>query len=147
MLGVKYVAIKRNFSNAMKEKLINVYKLDNNQDLEIYDLSRKISDDGWVVILLIRITIEITDALFKDGAPKAVSIDELQRVVGDRATFEVRMERNFIQDKNKDKEFNDLLNSFLKTSRAYLSRQSFPAKFVLKEYVKKTKNTHRFCMK
>lgn len=138
---------KRIFSINMKEKLINVYKLDNNQDLEIYDLSRKISEDGWVVIALVRMPLEITGALFNDAAPPAVSIEELQKVLGGRATFEVKMERNFIQDKNKDKEFNDLLGSFLKTNRAYLSKKTFPAKYVLKEYMKKTKNAHRFCIK
>ncbi|MBU0993715.1 MAG: hypothetical protein KJ737_14575 [Proteobacteria bacterium] len=129
----------------MKEKLIKVHKLDNNQELEIYDLSRKIAEDTWVVIAIIRMNININNLFMKDEKELPVTIADIKDILGENVLFEIKIEKNFIHHSNKNNELKQLVDSFLKTNIGYISKHAFPGKYVLKEYFKKIKNVHHNC--
>ena len=61
-------------------------------------------------------------------------VDEIIQALGANVIFEQKRTRNFIDAKEKEKSLNNLYDSFLENSLAYLSHADFPKKFVLKKY-------------
>ena len=60
--------------------------------------------------------------------------EDIIAVLGDAATYEYRIERNFIMAKAKDEVFEALVKTFLDNLGQYVAKPNFPGKFVLKEY-------------
>lgn len=124
----------------MKEKLIRTIDLQNGQQLNFYDASRKVGADTWLVSLIARIEIPVDESLFnaKDlsssAQKEAVDIEDIKEVLGQTVCFEVKMDRNFISETQKDNVLNQLQNSFIATNFNYLSNPEFPKKFILKKY-------------
>ena len=117
-------------------------EIGNNRHIDIFDLSRKIAEDTWVVKVRAKMKIDIVDTLF-DPLPKVtVQVSDVKRILGDHVWFQVILEKIFINDDDKDKELNELIDSFIATNASYLSKETFPAKYVLKEYIKKKKYVH-----
>ena len=126
----------------MEETFIQSVELGNNRHLDIFDLSRKIAEDTWVVKVTVKMKIDIVDTLFDSLPGVTVQVPDVKKILGDHVWFQVNMERNFIYDSDKDNELNKLIDSFLTTNRAYLSKDTFLAKYVLKEFIKKKKYVH-----
>ena len=123
----------------MNEKLIKTIVLGNGLILEIYDHSRKVAEDRWLVQLVAKVDISI-DYLNSNacGISKLnLQSDELKKFFGTCIRYEQKRERNFISEKEKDKVFGDLLTSFFKSSQAYLSHPDFPIRHAAREYLKK----------
>lgn len=121
-----------------EEKQLEIIGLDNGLRLEIIDQSRLIGQDTWIVVLIFRIKIEISKKIF-DKIP-SVTEDNIRNMLGTEVVYEVRHERNFIKEQQRDQVLNDLKDSFLKTNMKYLSHADFSHKFILKKYNEKTKN-------
>ena len=123
----------------MNEKLIKTIVLGNGLILEIYDHSRKVAGDRWLVKMVAKVDIS-TDYLTNDarGSSKPnFQIDELKKFFDVGIRYEQNRERNFISEKEKDNVFNDLLTSYLKSSQQYLSHPDFPIRHAAREYLKK----------
>lgn len=119
-----------------KEEPVDQIKLDNKQIIEIYDASRKIAEDTWLVALIFRMTIIIEKNMFKEN----ISISDYNKIkekLGNSIIYEVRNERNFIYDHMKDNIMKEIIDSFLNTKLKYLSHLDFPEKFVLKKFNEK----------
>jgi hypothetical protein len=54
--------------------------------------------------------------------------------LGDEVQFEHRVERNFIMAKDKDTILQHLVDTFTDNMISYLSKESFPGKFIVKQY-------------
>ena len=50
--------------------------------------------------------------------------------------YEQKRERNFVGDQQKDTVFNDLVTSFLTSTRKYLSHPNFAARYAVREYLR-----------
>lgn len=114
-----------------------IYKkinLENNQVLDILDLSRKISADAYVVIMKANIEIKIEKELFSDDPLSDFKFQDILTKLGDKVIWEYKVERNFIMGKKKDEVFETLVKTFLDTLGPYISKLKFPGKFILKEY-------------
>ncbi len=109
-------------------------KLENDQTLAIFDLSRKIGADAFVVLMKASMEIKIEKGLFADDIFSGVQFEDILEVLGERVTWEHRVERNFIMDKEKDEVFDALLKTFLDNLGQYVASPKFPGKFILKEY-------------
>ena len=123
----------------MNEKLIKTIVLGNGLILEIYDHSRKVAGDRWLVKMVAKVDIPI-DYLTNNacGSSKLnLQSDELKKFFDTCIRYEQKRERNFISEKEKDNVFDDLLTSFLKSSQAYLSHPDFPIRYATREYLKK----------
>ena len=118
----------------MEKKPIKTINLKNNLILNAYDGSKKIAADRWQINLIAKIEIPIHQALAGLTDQAAGRIDEIKQALGANVIFEQKRTRNFIAAKEKEKNFNNLYNSFLESSLAYLSHADFPKKFVLKKY-------------
>jgi wyosine [tRNA(Phe)-imidazoG37] synthetase (radical SAM superfamily) len=117
----------------MKEQLINSIPLDNSQILNIYDASKKIAGDRWQVNLVARMLISVYEINSENNAENP-PIAEIKKALGDTVEYEVKKQRNFIDDKEKNTVLTDLLNTFIKYSIPYLSHPEFAKRFIIKKY-------------
>lgn len=107
--------------------------LGNGLVLEIYDQSRKMAGDRWLVKLVAKINIPIERLSADSGELRPDDIRALQSSWGNYIRFEQKLERNFIDGKKKDAVLQDLMTSFLNSSQGYLSHPDFAQRFALRE--------------
>jgi hypothetical protein len=77
----------------MEEKLIKTLDLENGLQLNIYDASRKLVGDRWLVSLIVRMDVPVTEALKKDSRQPIVNINEIKDILGDSVLFEKKREK------------------------------------------------------
>lgn len=118
----------------MEEKIFKTIELENNQTLVIYDRSREIAADGYVVIMGARMEIQIQKGLFDGETPSNPNFEEIQAILGTCIFYEYIKERNMIRAPEKEEIFENLVETFLKNMGPYMARSSFPKKLILKEY-------------
>ena len=120
----------------MSEKLIETIILNNGLFLEIYDQSRKIAGDRWLVRMVAKIDIPIDSLNLEDGPDQQVSLGELKESFDGFIRYEQKSERNFIGEQQKDAMLDDLVTSFLTSSREYLSHPKFAVRYALREHLR-----------
>ncbi|HKJ98303.1 MAG TPA: hypothetical protein VJ959_05230 [Desulfotignum sp.] len=128
----KYVEF--NQKPAMTDTILAETRLENGQTLVLFDQSRKISADAWVVIMRASMEIKITPDLFKQEPLAGVTYKQIRETLGEKVIYEYRLERNFIMDHEKDTVLDSLVNTFMKNTGQYISNPGFAQKLVLKKY-------------
>ena len=123
----------------MKTAIVKKIELENNQTLVISDMSRKISENGCVVIMKASIEIGIKKELFSDESLSDFKFQDILATLGDTVTYEYKIERNFIMEHKKEEVFEALEKTFQDNLGRYVAKPTFPGKFILKEYKNKTK--------
>ena len=123
----------------MEEVLINTIDLENGLKLKLFDRSRKLAGDRWLVSFIARIEILIKDSLLKGDGSSLLNFDEAVKALGEKLLFEQKRERVYIDEKEKDEVMKKIQDSFLSTSISYLSRSDFPEKYILKKFNDKIK--------
>jgi predicted chitinase len=123
----------------MKEKLIKTLDLENGLQLNVYDASRKLVGDRWLVSMIVRMDVPVTEALKKNSSESTENIDEIKDMLGDSVMFEKKREKIFIDKAKKETAFKELCDMFLNSSLKYLSKEIFPKQYILKTYKKEVK--------
>jgi len=109
-------------------------RLDNGLVLEIYDHSRMVAGDRWLIKLVARIDIPV-DRLAADAEEiKPDDINAIKASCGNYIRYEQKLERNFIDAKQKDAVFQELMTSYLKDAQGYLAHSNFAQRCALREY-------------
>jgi hypothetical protein len=116
----------------MQNNLIKKIPLDNGLELEFYDASKKVAGDRWRVKLTVKMDIAVQDYL--EDMPSGMDLTEFKKVIGEKVAFEKTMERNFVDDKEKETISNEFLDSLSKSLVPYLSNANFPKRFIAKKY-------------
>lgn len=106
-------------------RLVERIELENGLVLELYDYSRVVAGDRWFVGLLCQISVPILDEVFSLKKEWEGLRDEFRAKYGDRINFEMRKERNFIDEKEKDKVFEELLNQVKRHCVRYMGHKNF----------------------
>jgi len=123
----------------MEEVLINTIDLENGLRLKLFDRSRKLAGDRWLVSFIARIEILIKDSLLKGDGSSLLNFDEAVKALGEKLLFEQKRDRIYIDEKEKDEVMKKIQDSFLSASISYLSRSDFPEKYILKKFNDKIK--------
>lgn len=123
----------------MKEKLIKTLDLKNGLQLNVYDASRKLVGDRWLVSLIVRMDVPLTEALKKNRRQPMESINEIKSMLGESVLFEKKRERNFVDTTAKETVFKELCDMFLNSSLSYLAKDIFPKQYILKKYEEEIK--------
>lgn len=123
----------------MKEKLIKTLDLKNGLQLNVYDASRKLVGDRWLVSLIVRMDVPLTEALKKNSRQPMESINEIKSMLGESVLFEKKRERNFVDTTAKETVFKELCDMFLNSSLSYLAKDIFPKQYILKKYEEEIK--------
>ena len=121
----------------MTAAIIKETRLENGQTIVLWDQSRKISADAWVVIMRASMEITVTPDLFKHEPLPGVTCEQIRKTLGEKVIYEYRLERNFIIDHEKDAVLDSLVDTFMKNMGRYISNPRFAPKLVLKEYKKR----------
>lgn len=122
----------------MEYNFVKAVELGNNLKLKIYDSSKKMAGDRWLVSLTARIKIPV-DPNSKLFSGSEYSKEEIDRLLGSEVLFEQKRERFFIDEKNKESVFNQLCDSFIDNTISYLSHPDFPKKFAIMKLKEKKK--------
>ena len=109
--------------------LIEAIHLPNGLTLTISDSSRRIAADTIKVELTFQVKIEVLESFF------ASSDDYLKvkNASGDTLTYEHKMERSFVNDKDEESVRTELLDTFKNNSLSYLSSPNFAKKMALSQ--------------
>lgn len=118
----------------MEEKLIDKIALENGLILELYDCSKRVAADRWLVCFIARIGIDMKQEHFEGEQTSDLPFDDIRTAVGDKVTYRYEKTRNFIAKTEKDEVFNGLKERFLKATLDYLSSPVFARKLILKRY-------------
>lgn len=118
----------------MEERLVKTEQLANSITLDIFDQSRPVVGDRWLVVLVARARVPVEERFFKEGGQGNVNIRDIRDALGDQVVFEQRRERNFIDENHKDQEWNVLYANFTETIRDYIAHPDFPMKFIARAY-------------
>jgi len=122
----------------MEYNFVKAVELGNNLKLKIYDSSKKMAGDRWLVSLTARIKISV-DPNSKLFSGSEYSKEEIDRLLGSEVLFEQKRERFFIDEKNKESVFNQICDSFINNTISYLSHPDFPKKFAIMKLREKKK--------
>ncbi len=115
----------------MEETHIREIPLENHLRVDLYDASRPLVGDRWLVRLIIRMRISVDDVW--DAASAAIfSKSTVKELIGDTVVFEQTKTRTFIDASEKDAVFQALLDEFLRHSKTYLAHPEFGRRFILK---------------
>ncbi len=118
----------------MKFKLIKTIDLENGMQLNIFDSSRKLAGDRWLVTMIARIEIPVAEVLIQDGQQSKESVNEIKKMLGEKVLFEQKRERIFVEETDKETIFEEVYDIFLNSTLTYLSTEEFPKRYVLKKY-------------
>lgn len=119
----------------MTKNCVKSVQLENGLTLTIEDISRRISDDAFVVKALISIDFQLTE---EEAESVGLSLAELTEVLGSEGgRFEKLLERNFINEAKKEAVYEELTASYLKTNLAYLSHADLKRGVVQRRLVEK----------
>ena len=121
----------------MEEKLIKTMDLTNGMQLNFYDASRRLAGYRWLISLIIRMEIPVAEVSINDADKSMESVDEIKKVLGEKVLFELKRERIFVAESEKQAVFEEVYDFFIDSVLGYLSNKAFPKRYVLKKYREK----------
>ena len=128
----------------MKNKLIKTIDIKKNITLNLYDSSKKLAGDSWLVKLIVQMEIPVMAALIQEDSELVDIVTEIKKVLGEKVLFEQVLERIFIDDAKKEAVLKELTESFLDNTLNYLSHKEFPKRYVLKKYKEMVEKETRY---
>lgn len=126
----------------VEETHVKEIPLENNLRTHIYDASRRQAGDRWLVKLIARTHVKVDDA-FSQNDPGIPAKSAVKELMGDSLVFEQNKTRRFIDEREKDRIFQSMLEDFLAHTVPYLSHPEFARRYVLKEFQAKQKQQTR----
>ncbi len=121
-------------------KLVEAIALPNNLTLKVWDNSYGIAQDTTKVELVITIVVEVQKEYFGDPA----QFDMVVKAFGASITYEYRKERTFVDNRNRETVFRELLENFKRDSLPYLARPHFPSRFALSKLRDILQNPYKY---
>ncbi len=114
-------------------QLVEEIQLPNGLKVEFYDCSRRVAGDRWYVGLLAKIPIEIREEDFQGFPDPEELCKEFLEQRGRVIHFEMRKERNFIDEKEKDEVFKTLLERQKAHTLSYIGHKEFARGVIKRE--------------
>ncbi len=116
----------------MKAELYKIVELEDKTKVCFYDCSQQIAGDRYLVRLLIKMVIPVSQATLGEQDGGEINIDEIKKVLGNEVVFEQMKARTFIDEKEKNVVLKELYRSFKSNSLIYLNHRYFKRNFILK---------------
>ena len=120
----------------MKPFTIKIVKLENGLTLKIFDASRKLAGDRWLVSVVAEVEISLDRVDFPLGESELLGRNDVTNALGRQTVFSQKRQRIFIAESRKDETRQALCDSITNSLLAYISREDFAQKFILSEYRK-----------
>lgn len=118
----------------MSEKCIETLSLNDGLKLEIWDKSRVIAGDWWLVQLEGRIDVPLRIEFFDAVPEKERALSILEAVLGPTLCYRFVRKQHFVDENLKDEVFQGFLERFKQDVLSYLRHPDFPRRFALTRY-------------
>ena len=102
--------------------------------LELYDRSRRVAGDRWLVSLLAKVEVPILPEYFSTLEHGEQAQHEMIAAYGDPLVFTQEKVRHFVDEKAREDVLATLCQRFKNTLVAYLGSPKFASSYVLKKY-------------
>jgi len=122
-----------NPKTVINPRMFDTIDLPNGLKVEFYDYSRRVAGDRWLVGLLVRVPIRVSREDFSSFSDPDGLFERFVSENGEVLSFELQKERNFIDEREKDKVFSRLLANLKKHALAYMGHREFAAGFKRKK--------------
>jgi hypothetical protein len=113
---------------------VETLELPNGLTLEIWDLSRLLAGDRWLVSLEARIDVPLDPSSLKSILEMEEALSLIEQMIGPTVTYICKQERHFVSQDEKAAVFAEALDTVKKNTLAYLSHPDFAKKLVLSKY-------------
>ncbi len=120
----------------MKKRPIEKIRLDNGLTLELFDDSKPVAGDRWLVSFSARIEVEVKPEYFEGDKSLPFAFENVRAALAGKATYSCEKTRNFVAWTEKEEAFNGLKERFLESNLRYLSRPDFGRRLISNEYQK-----------
>ncbi|MEN3039628.1 MAG: hypothetical protein ABDI07_10885 [Candidatus Kryptonium sp.] len=110
-------------------KMIDMITLKNGLILEIWDYSRKLAGDRWLVGFLAQIGITPS----KEDFSNILYYEYFMKNTDGKLYYRYSKERTFVPEEEVSRVFNEIKENFLKAVLPYLSSPDFPASLLKRE--------------
>ena len=120
---------------------IETIKLDNGFELCIWDQSRILAGDRWLIRFEALMDIPIHEKFVSETENRDSILLLLRQRYGDRVQYRYNMERHFVSEDMKTSLFNDFMRSVREVVAPYLSRSDIAEKILLARYRDLAKNS------
>lgn len=119
-----------------RESLEKSINLKNGLTLELWDKSRSMVGDRWKITVVAQTDIPVEKALLISNGSTQGNLDEMKMLLGESVRFEKKMERYFIDEKEKDEITKEIMDSLLESLFPYLSHPQFCKRFIAIEFAR-----------
>ena len=118
----------------MPKNLIETITLPNGLILELWDKSRPMAGDRWLISLLAKMEVPVLPEYFStlDNGEKAHR--DLLAAYGDPLVFTQEKTRHFVDEKDTKDMLAELCQRFKDNLVSYLANPKFPSRYTLKKY-------------
>jgi hypothetical protein len=106
-------------------------KLDNGVSVQVTDQSRQIAGDRWYIKIVCSVTMPVKEGMLTDrGGDGPELLTRICDCIGDEARKDFVLERNFVDEREKDDVTDELLARIKENIKGYLSLEKFPSLFL-----------------
>jgi hypothetical protein len=117
----------------MEEKRLETIALENGLCTILYDGSRPVAGDRWLVRLVARVVVGVEPVL-SDLSRAGLDPAAVQKRLGTEAVYEYVSQRRFVDEKDKETALTLQKEAFLETVAGYLANPAFASRFIAKKY-------------
>ena len=118
----------------IQRRLIKKMDLNNGLSLELLDKSRRLAGDRWLVSLEARIEVPVEKGLLSEVQDTDNIVSLLKKEYGRSVEYSYTQERHFVDEREKEKVFQDFLANIEKNLIHYLSHPEFAQRILLTRY-------------
>lgn len=116
-------------------RIIERHQLDNGTEIVLYDHSRPMSADRWIVELQCVAYILINESYWNIAAGEDQQILEgLRKKIGDRLTHTFSQKRIFVSEEECEQLLQEMVHQVYSGMMEYLKKPNFPSKLFKKLY-------------
>lgn len=117
------------------ERVIERHHLDNGTEIVLYNHSRRMSADRWIVELQCVAYIPIDDSYWSMVEQEDLKIlDGIRKKIGDRLTHTFSNKRLFVPEEEREELLREMVHQVYGGMMEYLKKPNFPAKLFKKLY-------------
>ena len=118
----------------MPKKLIETITLPNGLILELWDESRPMAGDRWLIALLARVEVPVLPEYFSTLNNSEQAYRDLLAGYSDPLVFTQEKTRSFVDEKNIQSVLRELCQRFKDNLLSYLGNPRFASLYVMKKY-------------
>lgn len=118
-----------------KGKIIRRQRLENGIEVILYDHSRNMTPDRWLVDLLCEASIPIDDSFWETAAREDPEhLPGIRKMLGESLVFASNRKRSFLDTGERDSVLGEMVQQVYSSMLEYLKRPDFPQRLFIKKY-------------